>query len=341
MSQETPTAAQVLRSDLARLARFGANITDAHSCFIFLPRRLIASSSAADALGADGPTHVGRVSEDPLSLGGVHSLSADVFRECELPRGSGLIGWVAKHVRAIHVSPFERDSRTLGVYSLDQQLKSFIGIPIPLGSGPTDAAAGVGVVACDSKKAFAFSKVQGKLLEDLASEIARYVELTALSEVRSTFEGSWDVFVARGEQLLGALGANSVEVVRLRPVNFGALERALGLGEAITLLERTMRLIEQTLPPHSPVVRLPNGDILLVVDNMMAAFYEGKIRAICGHVGVGQGAKIAPEFDFVRGGGRRKRGETVTLHHLIVATNQPPTQLENVVGAEGYGHRRA
>jgi hypothetical protein len=106
----------------------------------------------------------------------------------KIARGNGLIGWVAKHNRSIHVSPFERDSRTLGIYSEDQQLKSFIGIPVNLGAGnPSGGAsspsaggeesANVGVIACDSKKSFAFSKLQGKLLEDLAAEVSNTVRL--------------------------------------------------------------------------------------------------------------------------------------------------------------------
>jgi hypothetical protein len=346
---------KALRADLARLARFGANIADAHSCFIFLPRRLVLSAAESATSANDEAAHLGRGEEDLLMLGGLHSLSTDVFRECVLPRGSGLIGWVAKHNRSIHVSPFERDSRTLGVYSIDQQLKSFIGIPIPVASGGAvvgdetgEPNPSVGVVACDSKKAFAFSKVQGKLLEDLAREISRHVELTAVCTARSSFETSWDTFSARGERLLEALGPAAVDVVRLRPCNGVALERALGSGEMIALVERTYRLIEQALPPHSPIVRLPNGEMLFVVDNMMSSFYEGKIRAICGHVGANQRAKVTPEFEFVRSGsgGRRKRSEVLTLRQLVAETIQEQSQgahgaLDHVVGGEGYGYRRA
>jgi len=347
--QADKVSAQTLRGDLARLARFGANIADAHSCFIFLSSRLLGLGGGSDATANASSSHLDSSGEDLLVLGGFHSLSTDVFRECVLPRGSGLIGWVAKHNRSIHVSPFERDSRTLGVYSIDQQLKSFIGIPIPLsvaGRGESESGISVGVVACDSKKAFAFSKVQGKLLEDLAREIARHVDLAMVCEARSSFEVSWDTFLARGEQLLAALGVGSVDVVRLRPVNAAALERSLGLGEAIAVFERTARLVEQALPPHAPLVRLPSGEMLFVVDNMMSSFYEGKIRAICGHVGASQRTKAAPEFEFVRSGGRRKRGEAVTLRQLVAETNQESsprvsTELEHVVGGEGYGYRRA
>lgn len=324
-----------IRADLCRLARFGANIADAHSCFLFLPRAF---------LGSDGLTaQPGGGAGDALVLGGYHSFSNDIFKECTLSRGSGLIGWVAKHNRSIHVSPFERDSRTLGVYSVDQQLKSFIGIPIRLNGGASsNEQPPVGVIACDSKKAFAFSKVQGKLLEDLAAEVAREVELIERVANEGSPGISWEVFSAQSEQLVHALGANAIEVLRIRQSNFAALEQALGTGQAIHLVEQTLRLVQQALPPHAPFIRLPNGEILLVVDNMMTSFYEGKIRAICGHVGVGHRQKICPEFDFVRGSMRRKRGEPFSLAALIAETASVAESVDGVAGGgEGYGYRRA
>lgn len=324
-----------IRADLCRLARFGANIADAHSCFIFLPHRFLAKDGvSAESQGG---------ASDTLVLGGSHSFSPDVFKECSLQRGSGLIGWVAKHNRSIHVSPFERDSRTLGVYSVDQHLKSFIGIPIRLtGVGPTGDQPPIGVVACDSKKAFAFSKVQGKLLEDLAAEVAREVDLIERSGNEGGATVSWEVFYAQAEQLIHALGANAVEVLRVRQTNFAAMERALGTGQAMQIVEQTARLVQQALPPHFPFLRLPNGELLLVVDNMMTSFYEGKIRAICGHVGVGQRQKVSPEFDFVRSSARRKRGEISSLAGLIAETASVVAPVEGVVGSgEVYGYRRA
>ncbi len=316
-----------LRGDLCRLARFGANIADAHSCFIFVPRSVLQSGGAG---------------EESLVLGGYHSFSADVFREYVLPRGSGLIGWVAKHNRSIHVSPFERDSRTLGVYSADQQLKSFIGIPIRLVGGVLGSDEPlVGVVACDSKKAFAFSKVQGKLLEDLAAEVAREVQLTQKNDRQGSYALSWEGFLHRAGELMRALGGNAVEVLRIRQTNLGEMERALGLGPTIQTVEQIVRLIQQTLPPHFPLIQLPSGEMVLVVDNMMTSFYEGKIRAICSHVSTGSRQKIVPEFEFLRSSTRRRRGETLTLEQLIATTNPLEVRAAAEVHGEVYGYRRA
>ncbi|MCB0335560.1 MAG: hypothetical protein KDD62_04620, partial [Bdellovibrionales bacterium] len=52
-----------LRESLCRLARFGANITDSHSCFVFLPA-LPSGSQLTQAY-----------SEKHIVLAGYHSLS--------------------------------------------------------------------------------------------------------------------------------------------------------------------------------------------------------------------------------------------------------------------------
>jgi len=203
--------------------------------------------------------------------------------------GSGLIGWVANHGRSIHVSPFDRDSTTLGVYSSDQHLKSFIGVPIELpgsesSSGDDAISSGLrGVLTCDSKKSFAFSKLQGKLLEELASQISSTVQLIRRSP-NKTEERSWQSFMAHALRLVEALGIPSVDVMRVRVSNLDQLEAGAGSPVTIELMEQVQRLIQQALPPHFPVCKMPQGDIVLLIDNMMTGFYENKIRAICDRI---------------------------------------------------------
>lgn len=244
---------------LCRMARFGANISDAYGCYVFLPTQ----------------------NSNALGLAGFHSLSNDVIRDCEIQPNNGLIGWVAKHKRSIHVSPFERDSRTLGFYHQDQSLKSFIGIPIFTSGSQNTEEALVGVVACDSKKSFAFSKLQGKLLEDLACEISSHLHMVGLLQENGLHKLSWQSFFNRSNELLNGLGRDSIEVVRMNIKNYQMIEQNLGTARTLPLLDQLFRLIEQALPPHFPCIRLPNGDLLMVVDNMMTSFLENKIQAIC------------------------------------------------------------
>lgn len=322
-----------MRRDLARLARFGANIVDAHSCFVLVPSAILNQFSDTVRLGS--PSVAESYRADVLEIGGMHSLSNDVLPGALIPRESGLIGWVAKHARSIHVSPFEHDSRTLGVYSVDQHLKSFIGIPVLFQLSSEQPLCGV--IACDSKKAFAFSKLQGKLLEEFSHEVSRLVCLAHSQTRSSQHEQTWEGFLHRAYQLSEALGMNSIEVMRLRPSNFDELERAVGSAHAVDAALQIERLIQQALPPHFPLLKLPNGDIIIVVDNMMTSFYETKIAAVCGHVALGNHRL---NFEFSKRSWKDKSSRSASLESMIAETagETRPIELHHEVR---YEHRRA
>src|SRR5690606_4518632 len=134
----------------------------------------------------------------------------------------------------------------------------------------------------------AFSKLQGKLLEEFSAGVARLVNLSLAHTRGGTQEQTWETFLCRSHQLSEALGMNSIEVLRLRMANFEEIERASGSAQAIEAVNQVERLIQQALPPHFPLLKLPNGDIVIVVDNMMTSFYETKITAVCSHVAAGK-----------------------------------------------------
>jgi hypothetical protein len=250
---------------------------------------------------------------DAVELIGYHSLSNDVVAQ-PIRSGGGLIGWVARHGRSIHVSPFEHDSRTLGIYSRDQQLKSFIGIPIiiPALNGTTDER--FGVVACDSKKSYAFSKLQGKLLEDLAETVSCTILLGQQSLQAKRRKLGWDQFVSQARDLAATIGADAIDTFRLRVTNFEMLEGSLGTAESLALVEQVLRLIEQALPPHTPVVKLPNGDLLIALDNMMLTLYQNKILTICERIS-NRGAHVEVQF----------------VDHQHQTTNKPALKTQDTV----------
>ena len=312
-------------STLCRMARFGANLSDAHSCFVFFPSTVV---------GALEPGLVPpQSSPDGLVLSGYHSLSPEVIPHCEVPRASGLIGWVASHSRAIHVSPFELDSRTLGIYATDQQLKSFIGLPVVL-QDPYDmlGSAGIppehltGVLACDSKKSFAFSKLQGKLLEDLSREIAASVALLIEQQGRAHPDVAWHSFLRRATELSRSISIGSLEIVRIVPNNFGLLERTCGTSAALIACEQIFRIVRQILPPHFPAVRLINGDIVMAFDNMMTSFYESRIRAVSSHHQGRHPARSSAaaeglQFEFIKASGRDRKRKDCTIEELVQLTS--------------------
>lgn len=312
-----------LRSDLARLARFGANLSDSHSCLIFLPTSCLALIDHC------------AVGEELLELVAFHSLSNDVITGYRITPDSGLIGWVSRHKRSIHVSPFEHDSRTLGIYSEEQALKSFIGIPLPLDFLEGHESLPAGVVACDSKKSFAFSKLQGKLLEDLACEISNNVRLRAFNDrgqLKGLKEMSWDTFMKKAKQLEGSLGSDSIEIMRVRVTNFHEIESGSGTHDAGKLVEQLFRLIQQALPPHFPIIKLVNSDVVIVLDNMMSSYFENKIRAMASHIASG---KKRIGLSFGKASAKQRSRQSVRIEDLVAQSGQSSQseqdQLRNAI----------
>jgi GAF domain-containing protein len=139
-----------LAPHLNQLSALIANITEAYTVAIFL---------------ADN-------SQKILTLGGLHTLSRDFLPESQIGFGCGLIGWTAENGVRISVCPFEHDARTLLCYGKDQDLKSFIAVPILDSSNVL-----LGVISCDSKKNYAFAKVTEKILLDCAAQAAVLISL--------------------------------------------------------------------------------------------------------------------------------------------------------------------
>lgn len=276
----------------------------------------------------------GTSADHHLELAGFHTLSTDIEETCFIPEDSGLIGWVAKHRRGIHVSPFEHDSRTLGIYKSDQGLKSFIGVPVDLsvsGLGPK----AVGVVCCDSKKSFAFSKLQGKLLEDLAREAAHMTNLTLAYMKKSRADTNWRQFLLRAQALSETIGPNSFELVRIKTETASQVELRHGSAKVIAMREQLERFISQALPPSSPTFCFPHGDILIALDTMVSSFYENKIRALGAQAG---GPGVGFELSFIRRSFRDRKTRATTIEALAAETAS-----EKDFTAEGvqYEYRRA
>ena len=134
-----------LAEHLGNLSRMIANITESYSTCVF----------------------VSDPSASYLTLVASHTLSRDVIPHAKVPFGSGLVGWAAQNKSRIIVAPFEQSSTSLIYYSTEQQLKSFIAVPIL-----AEDKSLLGILCCDSKKNYAFAKVTEKILEDCANQAA-------------------------------------------------------------------------------------------------------------------------------------------------------------------------
>ncbi len=96
---------------------------------------------------------------DDLRLVAWESLSPYIVPGCNIGIGQGLIGWVAREGKRLHATCFDRDTRTLGIYSRDIDIKAFLATPLP---------GGAGVLMVDSKNRYSFPEKKQRILEDCA-----------------------------------------------------------------------------------------------------------------------------------------------------------------------------
>jgi len=120
-----------------------------------------------------------------VELAAAQTLSRELIPGAKFSFGQGLVGWVAENRRRVSASPFELDSTTLMYYAKDQELKSFIAIPI-FGTNSTL----LGVLAVDSKKSYAFSQMVDKVICDCATVAGQFFELSASAKVSPTVSRS-------------------------------------------------------------------------------------------------------------------------------------------------------
>ncbi len=87
------------------------------------------------------------------------SFSKEVDKKCSVGEGEGLINWIFREQKAVVVNNFHTKTTTLKLYKNHENIKSFIGVPLPeLG----------GVLCVDSKKNYIFTENKEKIIKELA-----------------------------------------------------------------------------------------------------------------------------------------------------------------------------
>jgi GAF domain-containing protein len=98
-----------------------------------------------------------------LTLKASHSLSKHLIADAQFsPEDGGLIGWVAKNNQILTVDHFDRDGKSLPYYRGDENIKSFVAVPLPMSKG---------VLCVDSKRQYVFTTKEQKLLQGFATVI--------------------------------------------------------------------------------------------------------------------------------------------------------------------------
>jgi len=113
-----------------------------------------------------------------FSLRAFHSLSKQIITETQFSiENGGLISWVLKNKQPLSVDHFDRDTKTLPYYRGDENIKSFLALPLEHTRG---------VLCVDSKRQYVFTSKDQKLLSSFATVInnALSAELESFQHLR-------------------------------------------------------------------------------------------------------------------------------------------------------------
>jgi len=171
-----------LRSDLSQTLKLAANALETHSVFLLLPSNVferIVQGSESD-LFRNGKQ------ESEYGHEGLFPLASQTLSPTALPKKQKVITagpalWVAKTGKPLHISPFEMDATGLGIYGTHIPLKSFAAVPFgnngkALHQNPQNSVK-YGVLAVDSMKAYKFTPLQMKLLQQIGTQVERLIAL--------------------------------------------------------------------------------------------------------------------------------------------------------------------
>ena len=102
-------------------------------------------------------------------LAAAFTLGEDISPSVSVAPGKGLVGWIIQNRKPLLVPNIERDKTVLGYYDSDAKtgVKSFMGFPVPTG----------GALCVDSKRQYAFSERDYKILQLFAELVARQQSL--------------------------------------------------------------------------------------------------------------------------------------------------------------------
>ena len=105
---------------------------------------------------------------DVYELVSSFSLGDSVIQGLRIDSGHGLVGWILKHGKPLLVEKFDQKYTFLGYYGSeqDEQIKVFVGCPLP---------GGMGALCMDSKKTYAFTDKDQRILSLFAGVIAAII----------------------------------------------------------------------------------------------------------------------------------------------------------------------
>ncbi|MBI3089650.1 MAG: diguanylate cyclase [Candidatus Tectomicrobia bacterium] len=143
-----------------------------------------------------------------LRLASFHTLGNSVIQGTVIPYGHGLVGWVANHCQAVNVSEFNRDTKTLQFYSQDEEIKSFMAVPVV-------EQELLGVLCIDSKKQYVFTPKLQKLLQGFADQAALVLRRQQVFEQQQSLRASIETLYEYCRGLHERIGAQATDRLTL------------------------------------------------------------------------------------------------------------------------------
>ncbi len=163
---------------------------------------------------------------DTVTLAAYHSLSPHIRHDCAIEVGSGLVGWVAANGEPIAVSDFKPETTTLGFYDADEEIKSFLAVPVPVGDRR-------GVLAIDSKRSYVFPPRMQKLMILFADHVGRWLHNSAVQALMVQNTSAIDYLLAVFDPLAFARDPTAaVETVTSYPLDLVGAD-----GVAVALVD--------------------------------------------------------------------------------------------------------
>ena len=180
-----------------------------------------------------------------LKIASARGVSSDFNRNYRVAVGRGITGWVAQHGQPLYVPDTSRDARYLAVgYHAGSELA------VPIRSGRHL----LGVLAVDALERDAFSEFDRKLLESLASQVAKVMEHVHEEKEGRAKLRQLEALHAVSEALTSTLGLHEVLEAVLRQLT--AVFNAAGCAILLAEGDRAEMMVHS--PEEASIKRIGN-----------------------------------------------------------------------------------
>ncbi len=215
-----------LNSEIQGLIELLSNVLDAHTAALFTVQN----------------------GQPKLTLKAYYTLSHFVLPGAGIEFGSGILGWVAREGEPVNYSNFEHDPKTLQYYAQEENIKSFMAVPVNYGEQL------LGVLCVDSKRSHMFNPKQQKILSGFAGQLshmllrqdevvfalsssAGYNKLLALAEGFTSLDTVTPGADARGTLFIpGQIGGGQAPALRVADAAYRASCKILDFESCLLAL---------------------------------------------------------------------------------------------------------